>query len=107
MFDALVLFLEVWLIDSKDPTPPTCVILREPNGLGDLSDNFFRHRLGTLIFWILVPTWHQLAPQLGGKIQSKSLQEPCKIRSKSHLIFDNLLHRFLIDLLLIFDPQIK
>ena len=44
-----------------------------------------------------MPTWPQLAPQLGAKIHPKAVQEPSKIHPKSHLNFDRLLDRLLID----------
>ena len=53
-----------------------------------------------------MPTWPQLAPQLGAKIHPKSLQEPTKIHPNLHLVFDHLLDRFLIDFWSIFDPKI-
>ena len=58
----------------------------------------FLHRLGTLIFRILVPTWPQLAPQLGAQIHPKSFQEPSKIDLKWYLVSDASSDRFLMDL---------
>ena len=52
-----------------------------------------------------MPTWLQIAPQVGVKTYQKSDQEPSKLHSKLHLIFDHFLDRFLMDFWWIFDPQ--
>ena len=55
---------------------------------------FFWHCLGTLIFQILVPTWVQLACQLGAKIHPNPCQEGSKYQANLHHIFDTLFDRF-------------
>ena len=68
---------------------------------------FFWYRLGTSFFRILVPTWPQLASQLGLKILPKSSQEPSKIYPNIDLIIDHFFYWFFIDFSLIFDPKIN
>ena len=93
-----------------------CIVLRGQTHclLGEVAalDPFifrsiFWHRLGIPFYRILVPTWLQLASQLGPKIHQKSTQEASKTQPNIHLVIDLFFHWFLMNCSLIFDPQIN
>ena len=46
-------------------------------------------------------------PILGAKIYQKSAQEPSKLHSKLHVLFDHFLDRFLMDFWLTLDPHTR
>ena len=98
------------------PWDPGLVVLRGqtpagPDALAAIAPLIFRsifwHRLGIPFYRILVPTWLQLASQLGPKIHQKSSQEASKTQPNIHLVIDLFFHWFLIDFSLILDPQIN
>ena len=82
-----------------------------PDALAAIAPLIFRsifwHRLGIPFYRILVPTWLQLASQLGPKIHQKSTQEPSKTQPNIHLVIDLFFHWFLMIFSLIFDLKIN
>ena len=88
----------VWILESgfsdfgffKGPSPP---FLRGP---GPLVWFFLVNDIvsGRLFSKILMPTWAQLASQLGDKIEPKSSQEGPRLQANLHHGFDALFERF-------------
>ena len=94
-------FWEVDLIDFKGPDPLFPRSLRFwPMAFLPI---IFSYRFDISFFWILVPTWCQLASQNGPKIDQKSIQEPSNIHPNIHLIIDHFFNRFLMIFYWFFD----
>ena len=83
-----------WLI-YREPPPPLvawpCV------SRVTFFRSFFCSFVDIVFNALLDRFWCQLAPNLASKIDQKSIQEPSKIYSKFHLVFDALLDWFLVD----------
>ena len=97
-------FSFLWKIPLPLPLPgeSSFHFPRDPGSVSDAPTSiffciFFWHSFRSAFFSFLVPFLLQLASQLGPKIHPTSLQEPFKIHPKSHLVFDALLDRFLVD----------